>query len=110
MCIYTLTFVSDMPFKILILVMQRDNIVGKQCILYGWARRLIAHGLIQSADPNLVVHGKAAGSGNLKIALTEVVDPTCQLWLSDGFHDNIGEVGVGGFVVWPEHSVEVMNG
>lgn len=85
------------------------NLDGKECMLLelGWARRTVARGLIQSADPRQIVHGKPMGEGNLHIALIHVVESTTQLFMRDGFHNTIGEVSVGGYVVWPRHSVEI---
>ncbi|XP_058068948.1 uncharacterized protein LOC131218320 isoform X2 [Magnolia sinica] len=76
--------------------------LGKRCDLCDWKKRVIARGEVHAVDPKTRVHGAEMGDGNFSVVLMEIIAPQSELWKEDGYHDTLGEVGVGGFLVWPK--------
>ena len=88
--------------------MQPDHIlIGKQCALCVFGHKIVAHGEVAMVDHTQLAHGSLIGSGNYKIALTEILEDA-PLWKCDGFHQTLAEVGVGEYVVWPQNFVDIM--
>lgn len=90
--------------------MQSLNIdIGRRCKLYGFPRRgTIADGEVIAIDPTTIIHNSVLGAGNYKIALTHVIESNIMLFNPDGYHETIGEVGIGGFVAWPRAFLEIV--
>ncbi|XP_058113226.1 uncharacterized protein LOC131256254 [Magnolia sinica] len=76
--------------------------LGKRCDLCDWKKWVIARGEVHAVDPNTHVHGAEMGDGNFSVVLMEIIALQSELRKEDGYHDTLGEVGVGGFVVWPK--------
>ncbi|KAK1307015.1 hypothetical protein QJS10_CPA10g00425 [Acorus calamus] len=77
-----------------------DMLIGKKCSLLNYDYEIVAHGEIVSVDPLLNVHGSRMGNGFYKVVLVEIIVEDADLFKNDGYHYTLGEVGVGGFVVW----------
>ncbi|KAK1313989.1 hypothetical protein QJS10_CPA06g01089 [Acorus calamus] len=73
--------------------------IGKKCSLLIFDEEIIAHGERVSVDPTLIVHGLRIGNAFYKVVLIEIMVESADLFKNDGFHNTLGEVGVGGFVV-----------
>ena len=82
--------------------------IGKQCALCVWGHKIVARGEVTTVDHTHLAHGSTIGSDNYKIALTEILEDV-PLWKCDGFHQTLAEVGVGGYVVWPQNFVDIMQ-
>ncbi|KAK1257361.1 hypothetical protein QJS04_geneDACA024867 [Acorus gramineus] len=55
----------------------------------------------------LNVHGSRMGKGFYKVLLIEIIKEDADLFKGDGYHYTLGEVGVGGFVVWNRKFVTI---
>ncbi|XP_058072979.1 uncharacterized protein LOC131221699 [Magnolia sinica] len=76
--------------------------IGKRCDLCDWKKRVVARGEVHEVDSTAHVHGADLGEGNFRVVLIEIKASHVELWKEDGYHHTLGEVGVGGFVIWPK--------
>ena len=58
-------------------------------------------------DPSTIIHNSILGAGNYKIALTHIIERITMLFNPNGYHETIGEVGIGGFVTWPRAFIDI---
>ncbi|XP_058085219.1 uncharacterized protein LOC131232760 [Magnolia sinica] len=76
--------------------------IGKRCDLCDWKKQVVARGEVHEVDSTAHVHGADLGEGNFRVVLIEIKASHVELWKEDGYHHTLGEVGVGGFVIWPK--------
>ncbi|XP_058103731.1 uncharacterized protein LOC131247780 [Magnolia sinica] len=76
--------------------------IGKRCDLCDWKKRAVARGEVHEVDLTAHVHGADLGEGNFRVVLIEIKASHAELWKEVVYHHTLGEVGVGGFVLWPK--------
>ncbi|XP_058082441.1 uncharacterized protein LOC131230553 [Magnolia sinica] len=76
--------------------------IGKRCDLCNWKKWVVARGEVHEVDLTAHVHGADLGEGNFRVVLIEIKASHTELWKEDGYHHTLGEVGIGGFVIWPK--------